>query len=1172
MTSNKTNELDTFDEQRFLIDLLPFFADLKGSSIYEYYDNLGSIPDHEESTTFLSNLDNTEFDGTTIKRSNLLSRLPKQLISSLHPKVELYKVFYSGADDYIGTEVKFPLNNVQTPDSTILKSRYEGKPPGQLAVGLKKFDFDYLGTNPAEVETFIDCNLTLYFSSVDALFHIYGEGDKQISFLDFMKRPKKNVGSGDPVPPHIARQFNPKYFRIRVDISYEEPVPGFIESAVKELKIAGISGIEADAVKQEIENNRVSFFLTLVRHNVRPLLDVPSGPFEMDITFNASVETAFSSPDANLLIAGATAQQQKDLDEANVTKSMETIRGLLETGFRTAWSTTGTGRGSHGHGTVSPATSAGPGSTSTWSTSQARGVDRTEDIIDTLANYEFEDFFAARVVVSDPVRQQQRGAHYGEVGGVVEYRVAAKVINAGLWESVLGVEATQYASFTQEETTTAPFATATLQDALPYTSNNSPNYQRVTHFRPVPVGAGGPAPIFGGLGKFTTDFNALDPEVSSVNLAHQAENLAGSGDENLPKHRDVDPSRHTRYKEVTDEEREAIKKQREFDEKTSDGVFADNPFYQQGRLDERELLYDYFRARARQELYKKQHGITSRQLRISSYNRYIAQLMRPINVAIEAQKNSSSSGTPQKLTATPSMGENIKNYTKVVRTPVRRSLIKSYNRNRLRAEFTEKEQRLLTGTDQQKAQAKATQASRQDVFRNFLKGLIYGNTGGFVGNQFGQSTTDDVIADLQKQQKEWYDEIQRDIAPNSTNKRKLPEFAIAKPKLNVQDPDGEVDLRWVYFGDMIDTAIQILIAENKKLKTGLRLNLFKGSDKGMKDSLYVALGNFEYTDLQGNTMLYPVAHFPVPLRNVVAWWTTKVVEQQLEVYPLRSFIKDALLDLVVKPLNTLDRSWAPEESYKPHVEVMSISRKNKTGLQGYSLKDLVEAENKQHVKDHNRAKEAWDRLPPEKKKNTPMPLLVETTRDDERIDSLQIDVASNANNKKQELFFIGFQKTTPKHLFHNNREEDRKKGILYLEMKREGTPLYSIKFNRSDEPFQLEARADRTAGPDGLQLSEVYNVDFTTVGNMGLKPGRLIYISDPHFGDINNIVKKFQNKSANLSELYDVENAARLLGIGGYFLITKARHTIKQVGDRFDWRSSATGFWVSFGKEIGPKK
>ena len=145
MTSNKTNELDTFDEQRFLIDLLPFFADLKGSSIYEYYDNLGSIPDQEESTTFLSNLDNTEFDGTTIKRSNLLSRLPKQLISSLHPKVELYKVFYSGADDYIGTEVKFPLNNVQTPDPNILKNRYEGKPPGQLAVGLKKFDFVVFG-------------------------------------------------------------------------------------------------------------------------------------------------------------------------------------------------------------------------------------------------------------------------------------------------------------------------------------------------------------------------------------------------------------------------------------------------------------------------------------------------------------------------------------------------------------------------------------------------------------------------------------------------------------------------------------------------------------------------------------------------------------------------------------------------------------------------------------------------------------------------------------------------------------------------------------------------------------------------------------------------------------------------------------------------------------------
>ena len=113
-------------------------------------------------------------DTKSFERFNLMERLPKEIITSLNPYVKIYKVLYENDSSTEQILAQLPFNNMRSGKHKILANRAEqGVMPGQLAVGLKEFTFDYLGNHPGEVDTFVDCKLKLYFSSVEALFKQY---------------------------------------------------------------------------------------------------------------------------------------------------------------------------------------------------------------------------------------------------------------------------------------------------------------------------------------------------------------------------------------------------------------------------------------------------------------------------------------------------------------------------------------------------------------------------------------------------------------------------------------------------------------------------------------------------------------------------------------------------------------------------------------------------------------------------------------------------------------------------------------------------------------------------------------------------------------------------------------------------------------------------------------
>ena len=954
--SKKTNELDSFDEQGFMIRLLPLFSGLKGTSLYEGYEYVERLKDGEDNITFLADLESAK-EGDKFKRFNLTERLPKEIISSLNPYVKIYKVFYKDEKDMKGNLAQFSFNNMKEERVDLGANQYGGGFPGQLAVGLKEFSFDYLGTHPGEVDTFIDCNLKLYFSSIEALFKEYnykdGEQKGKLSFIDLIKRPKRYITGN---PESDTQVYNEKYFRIRVDVGYTAPDDAVIQDAVRALPLPqGLSRKKyAEALKKEIENTNVSFFLNLQRHTISPLFDTPSGAFEMDITFNASVESAITSKGSNILLSGLSGT---DIDKIQSSRDYITYQNAKQAVTRAF----------NGDTTVIP-------------------------VLETLS---WSDFFN-----EDYVRDFRTGVDAAKPKAP-HYLVRT---NADAFRSLLNTNV--------------------------------------------------PLEFYESLSR-TQDRISRDPQDLM------------------------------------------------------------NDVFQEFRDQKTRSVFNYFVRRQVLEDFKRASGLTEKGKRIQAYNRMVRELITP--------KQDWASRAHDTMP--------IKSY----RTSVSRSLIREYNNKLFASRFTEEELETIQAGERegsgQKAkkqakEARAQRRQRQSSLLNFIKEL---ETGQRFGNAQG------IGGSLDEQMKKYTDEVKKSVKEktSTSEEMKMPYFAVAKPKVDDSDPQGKVDLRWVYFGDIIDTAVSIMESSYGELNEELGLDIWSRVDGGsVQGKFHIVTGNFEFTDSNNKKRSFNLSRFPIPLRTFVDFWTKKVVEKQREVYFLRSFVRDVLVQLVVNPLNKISRSQAPKESFKPHYEILSLPKQNKSKLFTYDPTK-------------NAARNIMN-------------------------SSYTAFASGQSTEESQEILFLAVQKADQKSLFNNDRKKDIEKGIFYLGLKREGSPVLNISFSRSDQQYLMEARAEKGLLSEVTQLSEVYNCQFTSVGNTKFKPGRFVYITDPHFGDINKFFKRISGNNLDQAKelIYTPEYASMLLGLGGYYLIIKAKHRLKAVNARLVWQTECDCHWNSFGTSI----
>jgi hypothetical protein len=90
----------------------------------------------------------------------------------------------------------------------------------------------------------------------------------------------------------------------------------------------------------------------------------------------------------------------------------------------------------------------------------------------------------------------------------------------------------------------------------------------------------------------------------------------------------------------------------------------------------------------------------------------------------------------------------------------------------------------------------------------------------------------------------------------------------------------------------------------------------------------------------------------------------------------------------------------------------------------------------------------------------------------------------------------------------------------------------------------------------GLEiLREKYNATLEFYGNNFFKPGTIFYI-DP--GRLN---------IANFGYTADGRSPARLLGLGGYYLVIRVTHQLETMDNR--WRTTVDAQWETFGDDDG---
>lgn len=254
------------------------------------------------------------------KEGQALIEAESYQISSLVPKIRLYKVINETTSKLNEVEFIFPVNqdldrsrDFTNKGPTFLQSDFD-KGSG---CGIKQFSFEFNGTNPTEARSDIKADLTLYFQSfMDFIEERVSYNGKTYRFVDLIIQPPPDE-NGKVLNEKVvhSNEYNPAFYRIRAEVGYEVP---------QSSEIAG-------SLRDSIIVNNKSFYLCMVDHNLNFKND---GSVEIQISYRAYVETALKNPKMDALaspeLLAARINNQNILENALADKkcSKDQIREL----------------------------------------------------------------------------------------------------------------------------------------------------------------------------------------------------------------------------------------------------------------------------------------------------------------------------------------------------------------------------------------------------------------------------------------------------------------------------------------------------------------------------------------------------------------------------------------------------------------------------------------------------------------------------------------------------------------------------------------------------------------------------------------------------------------------------------------------------------------------------
>ena len=443
-------------------------------------------------------------------------------------------------------------------------------------------------------------------------------------------------------------------------------------------------------------------------------------------------------------------------------------------------------------------------------------------------------------------------------------------------------------------------------------------------------------------------------------------------------------------------------------------------------------------------------------------------------------------------------------------------------------------------------------------------------------------STADILRQIAKKQIEGgkTDELHK-LLKKSTDR------AIAPEKLT-----GTYAINYFFLGDLIDIVLKTVHQSNSKH----HLNLYADSEnknstptgKDLVNKTLFVLGNITWNDFTSNgKKTISLDRVPISMKLFMEFWIEKVVKRQRKSYPLNQFIKDVMTNLVKavftnkcrihgEPLNNLtcnlehvsvnpDISGDPKINLIPSMAIGDVDEGLFNALSPISSPTRILLTRPTKAQILKAAARAESDAPP-------IPNFAELASSNSSVRKrAQRQQKRRARHEKRpfhqlntvELIYVYATNDKPDHL-QGNRKKDVDAGVVHLEVGNPNSPLKQVSFNKSDQPFYLEAKGETNDLKDNsLELSEPYNLDLSFYGLTYPRPGQHFYLKLKNFGDPRT---KRSRGTTLLAGNYSVQaSPSRRLGIGGYYMMNKIEHNFRAEGGRTYWETMTQALWTTFG-------
>ena len=281
------------------------------------------------------------------------------------------------------------------------------------------------------------------------------------------------------------------------------------------------------------------------------------------------------------------------------------------------------------------------------------------------------------------------------------------------------------------------------------------------------------------------------------------------------------------------------------------------------------------------------------------------------------------------------------------------------------------------------------------------------------------------------------------------------------------------------------------------------------------ENISFILTDFEFTSLDDEKVQINLASIPIALDFFKEWYTEEVISSERYNYPIMEFILVLVNRLVGDILTEVCFNKKPDKTLFFRQAQMFGSE-----VQNDYFKEITNFESTDSFQGiiNIESSEVKGFLP------------------------LSYDSSTGGGAHEMYTFIAIYPDFKPDaHLGKGNYTEDLGKGIYHFHIGSATGLLKKVSFSKTNITYLRESRMMRYRGlGDFAQLSNVYNVSMEMFGNFLFFPGMQIFIDPFGIGG-----KEFGRPQENLfNATTNTINYAKLMGIGGYHLVTSVKTTI----------------------------